>query len=387
MVHKRKTILNIGILTHIYPASSNDRKDAGMFVHDFCNELSKNADVFVFCPDFGGKKEKYKKVPVTWMDWGGPKTKFGTWTMFSPISVFNFFKLIIVGSREAVKFASENKVDYVLACWTIPSSIYALYINRKLKIPYSVWILGSDVNIYGKLPILRQLTILALRRARKRFSNSYWLINATQKLCGKECDYMDAMTDFDVSRVHPKKLEKNVFNFLFAGSIRPVKGVDILVKAAFELRKVTSDFVIHILGDGPMKVELEQYVSKNNLNENVIFYGVVGKDVVASFMKSVDSLVVSSRMESIPLVIIEAARVGLPTISTDVGDDKRVINEFGIGLICKREDPVDMARVMHKAIKQGNEFKSSRKVGLRKLAKSRSQKKTVETFLKEVRTI
>src|SRR5437016_2897314 len=110
----------IAIFTHNYPITSKERKDAGIFVYDFAHELYEYADVFIFCPDFGGKKESYKKVPVKWVDWKGPKIKFGNWPMWSPVSVFNFFKLIFIGSREAEKFVKDNNIDYVLACWTMP---------------------------------------------------------------------------------------------------------------------------------------------------------------------------------------------------------------------------------------------------------------------------
>ena len=123
------------------------------------------------------------------------------------------------------------------------------------------------------------------------------------------------------------------------------------------------------------------------MSSNVIFHGVVSKETVASFMKSADALVVSSRAESIPLVIIEASRVGLPTISTDVGDDRLVIEKYKIGLICKNEDPIDMAKVMLKALKQGKSFRKDRQSGLKKLAKSRSQKIAVATFIKEINSI
>src|SRR5258708_3986273 len=247
---KRK---RVAIFTHNYPITSMERKDAGIFVYDFAHELSKQADVFVFCPDFGGKKEKYKKVPVTWMDWHGPKEKFGTWPFFSPISIFNFFKLMYIGCREAEIFIKENKIDYSLACWTLLSSIYTLWLKLRLNKPYGVWILGSDVNVYAKLPILKQLTVMALKKAKTRFSNSYWLINIVEKFSNKKCVYMDAITDFSVGNVKKRKLNNHVFNFMFAGSIRKVKGVDILVKAASELKKETSEFALHILGDGPIK--------------------------------------------------------------------------------------------------------------------------------------
>lgn len=381
----RNKELRIGVFTHNYPANSLERKDAGMFVHDFCHELARSSDVFVFCPDFGGKKEKYKKAPVTWMDWGGPKKKFGTWSFFSPISVFNFFKLIIVGCREAENFAIKNKINYCLACWTLPASIYTLWLNIKLGIPYGVWILGSDVNIYAKFPILRQLTIMALNRAQTRFANSYWFINIVEKLVGKKCVYMDAITEFEVNNVKKRKLNSKTFNFLYAGSIRKVKGVDILVRAVDNLQSKKTNFHVHILGDGPIKKNVERFVKKNNLTNFITFYGVVSKETVAAFMKSADTLIVSSRAESIPLVIVEAARAGLPTISSDVGDDRRVIEKYRIGLVCKNNDPQDMARVMLRAMKEGSKFKKTRQKGLIKLSKDRSQKVAVSTLLSTIK--
>ena len=289
-----------------------------------------------------------------------------------------------IGCKEAETFVKKHDIDYSLACWTLPSSIYTLWLKLRLNKPYGVWILGSDVNVYAKFPILNQLTVIALKKAQTTFSNSYWLINIVEKLSGRECKYMDAITDFNVSNVKKANLEKNVFNFMFAGSIRKVKGVDVLVRAAYYLKLKTSDFKIHILGDGPIKPQVVKYVSENNLSENVIFYGVVSKEIVASYMKSADSLVVSSRAESIPLVIVEASRVGLPTISTDVGDDRMVIERYKVGLICKNKDPEDMAKIMYEAIKEGKGFRKSRQAGLAKLAKSRSQKIAVATFLKNV---
>lgn len=375
----------VAIFTHNYPITSSDRRDAGNFVHAFAHELANHVDVFVFCPDFGGKKEHYKKVPVTWFDWGGPKVKFGNWPLFSPISVYNFFKLIIVGSQEAEKFVKRNKIDYCLSCWVIPSAFYALWLNLKFKIPYSVWILGTDANKYAKLPILRQLSILSLRRADNRFANSYWLINSVKKLSGKNCLYMDAITNFSVEKVSAKKLDKKVFNFLFVGRLEKIKGPDILIKACEYLKSKRTDFRLYILGDGSMRSELQEAVRRAGIKDKVEFYGNAGREVVAEYMKGADCLIVASRMESIPLVMIEAARVGLPTISTDVGDDKRVINKYKVGYVSKKEDAKSMSLAMLKAMKESKNFKRKRSSGLRKLANSRSQKVSVATLLSRIK--
>jgi len=376
--------MTIGILTHNYPINSKERKDAGIFVYDFANELAKHAEVSVFCPDFGGKKEIYKNVPVTWFDWGGSKTKFGNWPVFSPFSIFNFFKLLFIGSAKAEEFVKKNKIDLCLAAWVIPSAIFALWVKVRLGVSYFVWILGSDVNKYAKLPILRQLATVSLRKADRRFANSYWLIDIIEKISGEKCDYMDAITNFNVEEVKPRELNKNIFNFLFVARLEKVKGPDVLINACIELKKVRSDFRLHILGDGSMRNMLEKIIEKNGLEHNIYFYGNASKDDVASFMKAADCLIVASRTESIPLVMVESARVGLAVISTDVGDCRRVISKYNIGYVVKNEDPIDMSEAMHRVVEEGKSFKEKRYKGLMQLSKDRSQKVAVGTFLSKV---
>ena len=155
---------HIGIFTHNYPRNSQERKDAGVFVYDFAQKLSDDVKVCVFCSDLRGKKEEYKKVPVHWFDWGGTKKKLGNWGVFSPLSIINFIKLMVIGCKKAYFFANKNKLDYCLAVWALPSSVYTYFIKKKLGIPYAIWCLGSDINKYAKLPILRQLIIVSLSR-------------------------------------------------------------------------------------------------------------------------------------------------------------------------------------------------------------------------------
>ena len=381
MIEKK---LRVALFTHNYPITSKERKDAGIFVYDFSHELAKHVDVFVFCPDFGGKKEKYKKVPVKWMNWGGPKIKFGNWPFYSPLSVYNFFKLILIGSREAERFVRENKIDYILSCWIMPSAIYALWARLRLKVPYSVWVLGSDANIYAKFPILRQLTILALKRAHARFSNSYYLIRATQKLASKKCEYMSAITNFQGEKVKPKKLPDRVFNFLFVSRLEKVKGPDVLMKACLELKRKTSDFKLHVLGDGTMREGLEKFIKNNKISDQVVFYGNCGKDEIISFMRAANALVVASRAESIPLVMVEAARCGLATVATNVGDCKYASDKYNLGYVAKSEDPGDLAKKMYMAMQEGINFKMKRQKGLKRISDDYKQEVAVATFMKKV---
>lgn len=373
----KKNKLRIGIFTHNYPTTSKERKDAGIFIYDFANELSKHANVFVFCPDFGGKKEIYKKVPVTWFKWDNKNEKFGNWQLFNPVYVYKFFKLIYIGQKEAIKFVEKNKIDYVLSCWAIPSSMFAWRVNLVLKKPYASWSLGSDVNKYTKIPILSQFISLSLSSADKLFANSYALIEKVEKMSNQETLFLPAITNFNIKIKKTKNIDKK-FHFLFVGRLEAVKGPDLLIYAIEILSKKYKNFVVDILGDGSMSKELR--LKSKNISNFIKFYGWADEMKVAGFMAKSNALVIPSRNESLPLVIIEAAKEFLPVVATKVGDCERVIKKYNIGYSVVSNDASKFADGMYKIIKK-NKFP---KKGFLKLTDDFSQERTVKFFLKNI---
>lgn len=167
--------MKIGIFTHNFPEGKKDRRNAGVFLRDFADELERKHEVYIYKPKLS--------------------EKLGNWSFFSPRSVYGFIKLIFVGKREAIDFVRKNKLDYCLAAWAIPSGIFTLFIKKNLKIPYAVWCLGSDINLYAKIPILRQIIKFVLKNADRIFANSIFLKNKVEKLSGRKCIFLPAVTN------------------------------------------------------------------------------------------------------------------------------------------------------------------------------------------------
>ena len=101
-------------------------------------------------------------------------------------------------------------------------------------------------------------------------------------------------------------------------------------------------------------------------------------------MKSCDCLVISSRSESLPLVMIEAAKMGLPVISTDVGDCTKLIREYNIGYSVNNFESEDISIAMRQAINKKHEIRKIFSKGLNRLAKDFSLEKSVASFLREI---
>lgn len=374
--------IKIGILTHNYPRTKNERKDAGIFLMDFATEVNKKFDVAIFSPDFGGAKEVDKNVPVTWFSWRGSNKKLGDLNILSFSSVWSLLKLFVNGSSKAIQFVKTNNVDYNLAAWSIPSGLYAYWVKKLLRTPYGVWNLGSDINKYAKYPILRQIVVLILRNADHIFANSYDLVKKVEEISGKRVFMLPAVTRFNLTTKNIVHRENKHFKFLFVGRLEKVKGPDILIQAVQILKQNNPklDFSVDVVGGGSMEVEIKEKIKNYELSKVVQMRGWANEEEVSGFMNASDCLLVTSRSESLPLVILEAAKSGLPVIASNVGDCPFLIKKYKIGFSFENQDIRALADSMEKIINS----KKLNKIGFSRLVRDYSLEKTVELFTKKV---
>jgi glycosyltransferase involved in cell wall biosynthesis len=376
--------MRIAILTHNFPKNSSDRQDAGILIYDFAVELSKKAEVFVLCPNFAGEKEKFKDITVEWFSWKGGDKKLGSINTLDPRSLMSLASLISNGRKITKDFVKRNNIDFCLAAWAFPAGLFAEVAKDSLKVPYATWSLGSDINQYAKKPILKQIIKKTLRKADFRFANSYALCQKIEDLTCLESNFLPGITRLDAHKITKIKTDKNKFNFLYVGRLEMVKGPDVMIDACKILAKKNKNFTLSIIGPGSMTDTLKQEIKDSNLDKNVFFLGQKGASEIASYMSVHDSLIVPSRSESLPLVIIEAAKMGLPIIATKVGDCARLIDTYEVGIAVDSANPEALSKAMDTAIKEGSNFKKKAQPGLKKISADFILENSVKQFLKYI---
>lgn len=376
--------MRIAILTHNYPLQSSERKDAGVFLFDFAQVLAKKIEkVFIFCPNFAGEKENYQEVPVAWFFWHGGNKKLGSLKLWRPKDVFSFGSLLCSGRKKIIPFVKENKIDFCLAAWVFPNGLFALTAKQKLGIPYATWALGSDINIYAKYPLLKNLVKKILQNADLRFGNSFTICNKVKKLSGKSCEFLPAITTLNLENPKPARIDKNKFNFLYVGRLEKVKGVDLLLEAARNLLKAVNYFGLHIVGDGSLMHDLREKVNLWGLQENVFLLGNINdQDLLASYFLNCDFLVIPSRSESLPLTLIEAMRARLPVIASNVSDMGFLVSKNNLGLVFPAENKEALFECMKNALESGKKFKEKYQANLSKAAAQFDLETAAEGFVK-----
>lgn len=101
------------------------------------------------------------------------------------------------------------------------------------------------------------------------------------------------------------------------GRLSAEKGPDVFVRAALAAHAVMPDVHFVLIGEGPLRTELEQTVARLGLTDRLHFAGL--QSDMANMYAELDMVVSASRSEAMPLAVLEAMSSGVPVIVTRVG--------------------------------------------------------------------
>ena len=113
------------------------------------------------------------------------------------------------------------------------------------------------------------------------------------------------------------------------GRVSKEKGLGELAPLADRLRKSRIDHRFIIVGDGPMRAELE------GGGLGAVFTGTLQPDQVAVAMASADLFVFPSRTDTAGNVVLEAQASGLPVLVTDSGGPRENMLDGQTGYVCE----------------------------------------------------
>jgi glycosyltransferase involved in cell wall biosynthesis len=170
-------------------------------------------------------------------------------------------------------------------------------------------------------------------------------------------------------------LDENAADFVFIGELRQLKGVDILLAALAAQRTVYPATAL-IVGSGPDEESFKKLVPKLGLEGKVAFAGPM--PVRTAFARG-RCVVVPSRAESFPYVVLEAAAAQMPLIATDVGGIPEIVEGTSVPLV-RPGDIAGLAGQMRNFLANPKPF-LGRAIALQKQV---AQRLTVERMTKEV---
>ncbi len=140
---------------------------------------------------------------------------------------------------------------------------------------------------------------------------------------------------------------------ILASLTRP-KGHDTFLRAAARVSSQRGNVRFAIVGDGPLRNELEALASELGIREQVVFFGY--QRGVADLLATCDLVVSASRdNEGCSNSILEAMALGVPVIATDIGGNREVVRNNITGHLIPAGDHTELAVTILSALDRESE--------------------------------
>lgn len=251
--------------------------------------------------------------------------------------------------------------DLIDAHYVYPDGFAAVLLGLALGKPVVVSARGTDINLYGQMPLIRPFLRFTLRRAAHVIGVSEALKDVMVRL-GIQADHISVIPNgVDARKFSPVPQSEarsrlglpNGTYLLSVGNLTKNKGFHLLLQALHVLRTRhhLTQLGLLIVGDGPMRAELERLAASLDLTDHVRFAGRVPHEQLHLWYSAADLFCLASEREGWPNVLMEAMACGLPIVATRVGGIPEIVSSEAVGLLARR-DHQDLAYTIMAALQR-----------------------------------
>ena len=137
---------------------------------------------------------------------------------------------------------------------------------------------------------------------------------------------------------------------LFVGRLQKVKAPIRLIDTFMEYYRKDNTACLIIIGEGNLKETVESYVRRLKIDNKVFLLGNMKQETLALFYRGSDVLLLTSNFEGMPMCVLEALGCGLPVVSTNVGEVKRVVKDEFSGEVVESVSPRIISQSVEKVL-------------------------------------
>ncbi len=146
----------------------------------------------------------------------------------------------------------------------------------------------------------------------------------------------------DTPPTPPSPAPRDVVGWI--GRLVPAKAPQVFLEAVARASHQVPRLKALIVGDGPLRAELEAQARRLGISDRVIFAGL--RQDVPSLLTGMEALVFSSEREGLSIAMLEAMAAGTPVIATRVGGTPELIEDGRTGLLVPSGDARALAEAL-----------------------------------------
>jgi N-acetyl-alpha-D-glucosaminyl L-malate synthase BshA len=264
---------------------------------------------------------------------------------------------LLAMANTIVRVAEAHRLDIIHAHYAVPHATAAYLADRILASasstppPRTVTTLhGTDITLVGSDPSYARVVAFSIEQSDSvtTVSRSLRADTITRLGISHDIRVIPNFLDCDVYRrqVEPGLRERLTGAgpgdavVVHMSNFRPVKRVEMVMEAFRRIRQDVSARLV-LIGDGPVRPDIERLAEAHGTGGDVIFVGERQDPV--PWLSSGDVFLLPSEQESFGLAALEAMACGTPVVASDVGGLSEIIENGVTGFLCP---PTGLAQAM-----------------------------------------
>jgi glycosyltransferase involved in cell wall biosynthesis len=265
-------------------------------------------------------------------------------------NIFEMASFLLSGFLTLPRIIKDERVDAAIIFFSLPCGPLGLYTHFLFGLPYVVSLRGGDVP--GNEPSLdkfhkffKPLRRLILKNSIAVIANSEGLKHLSEKKDPYAVKVIPNGVDFHFFT--PRQKTHRVTRFLFVGRFREQKNLFYLLKQMNILsRKIHKNFELHLVGDGPLKAELQKYSRKLSIRNKVFWHSWCDNERLKCYYQNADCLISTSKYEGMSNVLLEAMACALPVVASNVIGNNTLVKHGETGFLFALQRPEEFQKAI-----------------------------------------
>lgn len=232
--------------------------------------------------------------------------------------------------RTVARIAAHGPpLDAVLSFWVDPDGTAAVNFGRQLGIPSGVIAAGSDIMLLPSNPARRVRVARTLQSADHVFGVGSEIVRRAIRFGADPARVSSFIQGVNLDHFRPGdrqaardqlRIPATVPLLLWVGNMVDVKAAERVILAARELVTSFPDLHVALVGSGPREGSLRTLAATSGaVADRIIFAGSVASEKLPQWYQAANVMVLPSRSEGVPNVLLEAMACGLPFVASEVG--------------------------------------------------------------------
>ncbi len=231
------------------------------------------------------------------------------------------------------------------------------FLSKKKGIPLVITEHSSKMNQEEVAPAILHCANNGYTQASKVIAVSKKLSNNIKKKTGIDAIVIPNLIRSSIFSA-VERVDHIGFRIATTSNLIPLKRTINLIKAIERVQLDYQDIRLDIIGDGPLRGELYDYVVGHNLKEKIFFHGYLPSKEIAKIYSETDLFVLVSSTETFGVVWVEAMMAGIPVIATKCGGPEDFVNPEN-GLLIDVDDEKQLEGAIIEMYSKRNRYQST----------------------------